>query len=76
METSITTTKGQIVIPKKLRAKYGMKPGTKVAFIEKDGDLILKALNKNYFDSLAGWLPEKGDPISELMKEKKNEKSR
>ncbi|MFZ1320842.1 MAG: AbrB/MazE/SpoVT family DNA-binding domain-containing protein [Ignavibacteria bacterium] len=76
METSITTPKGQIVVPKKLRAKYGIKPGTKVAFIEKDGELILKALNKNYFDSLAGWLPEKGDPISELMKEKKKEKSR
>lgn len=73
METSITTSKGQIVVPRKYRAKYGIKPGTKVAFIEKNGDLVLKALNKNYFDSLAGWLPA-GDPISELMKEKQNEK--
>lgn len=76
METSITTNKGQIVVPRKIRAKYGIKPGTKVAFIEKDGDLVLKALYKNYFDSLAGWLPENGDPISELLKEKQNEKKR
>jgi AbrB family looped-hinge helix DNA binding protein len=76
METSIATSKGQILIPRKLRAKYGIKPGTKVAFIEKGGELIVKALSKEYFDSLAGWLPEEGDPLAELMKEKQIEKKR
>ena len=76
MEISISTNKGQVVVPRKLRTKYGIKPGTKVAFIEKDGELIIKALNKEYFDSLAGWLPETGDPIAELMKDKQTEKKR
>ena len=74
METSVTTPKGQILVPRKLRAKYGIKPGTKIGFIEKDGNLILKALNKEYFESLAGWLKGDGDLLAELMKEKAREK--
>ena len=74
METSITTTKGQIVVPKIFRKKYGIKPGTKVGFIEKDGNLILRALNKEFFESFAGILKGKGDVLEELMKEKAKEK--
>ncbi len=75
METSITTNKGQIVVPKKLRRKYGIRRGVKVAFIEKNGELVIKALNKAYFENLAGWLKGDGDPIAELMKEKQIEKN-
>jgi len=74
METSITTTKGQIVVPRKLRTKYGIKPGTKVAFIEKDGELIIRALNKAYFDSFSGLLKGENDVLAELMKEKEKER--
>jgi AbrB family looped-hinge helix DNA binding protein len=74
METSTTTSKGQIVIPRKLRAKYGIKPGTKVGFLEKDGELVIKALTKKHFESLAGWLKDGPDLIAELMKEKKTER--
>ncbi len=61
-----------MVIPRKLRRKYGIKPGTKVAFIDKDGGILLKALTKEYFDSFAGFL--KGDVLGELMKEKRKER--
>jgi AbrB family looped-hinge helix DNA binding protein len=74
METAITSLKGQILVPRKLRAKYGLKPGTKVAFIEKDGELIIRALNKAFFESFAGILKGDGDLIDELMKEKKRER--
>ena len=74
METSITTNKGQIVIPKFYRKKFGIKAGTKIGFIEKDGNLIIKTLNKAYFESLAGWLKGGGDLLEELMKEKKIER--
>jgi BRCT domain type II-containing protein len=53
-----------------------MKPGSRIAFIEKGNELTIRALDKEYFDSLAGWLPETGDPLSELMKEKQAEKKR
>jgi len=40
--TMITTvnTKGQVTIPQPLRAKYGFAPGTKVVWIERDGEVI------------------------------------
>ena len=49
MQASIVNKKGQIVIPKSLREKYGIKPGTKVGFIEKDGELINKGAHKRIF---------------------------
>lgn len=76
METSIMTPKGQVVVPKKLRSKYGIKPGVKVAFIEKDGDLIIKALDKDYFANYAGLLSEGENLIEELMREKKKEREK
>jgi bifunctional DNA-binding transcriptional regulator/antitoxin component of YhaV-PrlF toxin-antitoxin module len=39
METTVMT-KAQVTIPEPLRHKYGFEPGTKVAWIERDGELI------------------------------------
>ena len=41
---TITTVnrKGQVTIPKSLRDRYGFPPGTKVVWLERDGDLIAK----------------------------------
>lgn len=73
METSILTSKGQIVIPKNIRKKYGIKPGTRILFVEQDGHITIRALTKEYFRSVAGWLKDGGDILDELMKEKKRE---
>lgn len=42
----ITTVnpKGQVTIPEPLRDRYGFAPGTKVVWLERDGDLIPKPL--------------------------------
>ncbi len=42
----ITTVnpKGQVTIPEPLRARYGFPPGTKVLWLERDGDLIPRPL--------------------------------
>lgn len=74
METSVVTSKGQIVIPVKIRRKYGMKSGTKVAIIEQEGKLILQPLDKNYFNKLAGIMDEKGKMLQSLMEDKKIER--
>ncbi|MCK6618179.1 MAG: AbrB/MazE/SpoVT family DNA-binding domain-containing protein [Cyclobacteriaceae bacterium] len=73
METSILTSKGQVVIPEKIRKKFGIKPGTRIAFIEKDGEILLRAITRDYFRNLAGWLKGSGDILNELKKEKKRE---
>lgn len=54
METSVMTTKGQVVVPAKIRKKYGIKPGVKIAFIEKDGDLLIKPMDEAYFQQFIG----------------------
>jgi AbrB family looped-hinge helix DNA binding protein len=42
--TTTVNTKGQVTIPEPLRSKYGFPPGTKVVWIERDGDLIPRPL--------------------------------
>ena len=45
MNSSVLTTKGQIVIPKELRDKYKLNPGTKVFFEETAAGIILKQVD-------------------------------
>ena len=51
-----------------------MKKGTKVAFIEQNGKLIIQPLDQNYFESLAGILGTEGDILKSLMDDKKRER--
>lgn len=74
METGVVTTKGQIVVPARIRRKFGIKKGTKIGFIERDGKLIIQPLNKSYFLSLAGILGTDGDMLKGLMEDKKRER--
>ncbi|MCY7361205.1 MAG: hypothetical protein LH629_03930 [Ignavibacteria bacterium] len=45
-----------------------------MAFVERDGELFIRALNKAYFESFAGILKGDGDLLAELMKEKAKER--
>ena len=74
METSVVTIKGQIVVPAKIRRKYGMKKGTKVAFIEQNGKVVIQPLDKSYFENFAGILGTDGDMLKSLMEDKKKER--
>jgi AbrB family looped-hinge helix DNA binding protein len=74
MDTSVVTVKGQIVVPAKIRRKFGIKKGTKIAFVEQNGKLIIQPLDKNYFESLSGILGTDGDMLKGLMKDKKRER--
>ena len=74
METSVVTGKGQIVIPVKIRRKFGIKKGTKIAFVEQNGKLLIQPLDKKYFENLAGILGTDGDMLKGLMEDKKKER--
>jgi AbrB family looped-hinge helix DNA binding protein len=73
METSILTTKGQLLIPKRIRNKYGIKSGMKVAFIETEDGLIIKAMDHAYFEQFAGMFKDSLPSTSEFLKMKKDE---
>jgi AbrB family looped-hinge helix DNA binding protein len=72
METSITTSKGQILVPRKIRNKYGIKSGVKVAFIETKDGVMIKPMDHNYFESFAGILKD-ALPSTEEFKNMKSE---
>jgi len=74
MVTSVVTVKGQIVVPANIRRKFGIKKGTKIAFIEQEGKLIIQPLNKSYFESLAGILGTEGKMMKSLQADKKKER--
>jgi len=74
METSVVTIKGQIVVPVRIRRKFGIKKGTKIAFIEQKNKLIIQPLDKNYFGAMAGILGTKGKLLRSLKEDKKRER--
>jgi AbrB family looped-hinge helix DNA binding protein len=74
MQTSTMTVKGQILVPAKIRKRKGMKKGTTIIFIEKGDDVIIKALDQNYFENLAGILGTEGEILRSLMEDKKTER--
>jgi AbrB family looped-hinge helix DNA binding protein len=44
MVKAVVTVKGQIVIPSKLRRKFGIKKGTQVYVYERDGEIAISQL--------------------------------
>lgn len=76
METSNLTAKGQLLIPKRLRNKYGIQPGKKIALIESKDGLILKAMDSRFFDRFVGLLKEDAPSLTEYKAWKKEEKAK
>ncbi len=73
METSIVTSKGQIVIPSKLRRKYGIRKGTRVHFYEVNGEIQLVPVTPELIDKNIGLLGTKGKLMRALLEDKKRE---
>jgi AbrB family looped-hinge helix DNA binding protein len=55
-EIAVVTSKGQLVIPARLRRHYGIRKGTQIAFLE-DGDrLLMQPLTPEFIRGLRGSL--------------------
>ena len=74
MESTVVTIKGQIVIPSRIRRLYGIKKGTRVCLVERNGEIILKPITREYIQKLSGILGGKGKALKALMKEKERER--
>jgi AbrB family looped-hinge helix DNA binding protein len=74
MEESTMTSKGQIVVPAKLRRRYGLKPGTKVYFIERDKEIVFQPVTKEYLKSVHGMLTSETSATKELLNERARER--
>jgi len=48
--------KGQIVIPAGIRNRFDIRQGTKIAFIEEEGRLLIQPVTDAFIDSMRGCL--------------------
>ncbi len=74
METSIVTTKGQVVIPAKIRRKFGIKNGTKIQFFDENGEIKIIPITDETIDQNVGILRSKKSLLKALLNEKENER--
>ncbi len=70
METAVTI-KGQVVIPAKIRHRLGIKKGTKFYVEEREGEIILRPLNREYFQKMSGIL--KGGGLIKALEDSRRE---
>lgn len=76
MNIMTVTTKGQIVIPARIRQKYGIKKGTRLCIEEHGDELILKPLTPEYLDKVAGVLKGPDSLSQKLLQERASERER
>jgi AbrB family looped-hinge helix DNA binding protein len=71
MEVSRVTSKGQITIPKAVRERLNLTEGSKVAFIEKDGNVFITKSSvvalRDFLDSMSAEAQAKGITEEELL---------
>jgi AbrB family looped-hinge helix DNA binding protein len=76
MAVVAVSPKGQILIPKCVREKYGVKAGGKVQIIERAEGIVLKAAPDDPIDAACGWLSGDFSLTRDLLEERRKERER
>ena len=76
MDTAYVTSKGQLVIPARLRKRYGITAGTKIRFIERGGEIVIQPITKAFIRSVCGMLKSGTPATEELLKERSRDRER
>ena len=71
---AIVGEKGQVVIPKKIRARFHSNPGTRAHFEARHGEIVLTPLMPMHFERMAGCLGTGGKATEALLEERKKER--
>ncbi len=76
-QTGTISSKGQLMIPVELRAKYNLRPRAKVIFGEENGKMTVESTALDEVLALEGWLSHvKEDVEGWWMEEKRKERAR
>ena len=62
--------KGQIVIAAHIRERYGIRPGTRICFIEREQEVVVQPLTKESVRKACGMLKSRSSATGELLKER------
>ena len=79
MHTAYVTSKGQLVVPARIRRRYGIKPGTRINFVEEGDRIIFQPVTRDYIDSFCGIFKQKpGEKsvVQELIEQRRAEKEK
>ena len=79
MNSAYVTSKGQLVVPSRIRRLFGIKPGTRINFVEEGDRIIFQPVTKEYINSFCGIFKQKpGEKsvVQELIKERRAEKAK
>lgn len=68
--------KGQILIPKKMRNRYGVKPGSKVQILEERDGLLIKAAPDDPIEAACGFIEGDFSLTEDLIQEHRKEVER
>lgn len=71
MSITHLSEKGQVLIPKALRRKYGLKPGAKIQLAEEAGRLILSPVPPDPIAAATGFLAGTFSLTADLRRERK-----
>ena len=74
IEASVVTTKGQLVIPARLRRRFGIKKGTTVTFLEDGGRIIIQPVTPEFIHGLRGSLKKEPSALAIVLDERKRER--
>ena len=76
MDTGNVTTKGQLVIPARIRRRFGIKAGTRIRFIERAGEIVLQPVTSMTIRGLCGALKSDSSVTAELLADRSRDNER
>ena len=79
MDSAYVTSKGQLVVPARIRRLFGIKPGTRINFVEEGDRIIFQPVTREYIDSFCGVFKSKRggkSAVQEHLEERRAERDR
>ena len=79
MDSAYVTSKGQLVVPSSIRRRFGIKPGTRVNFIEEGDRIIFQPVTRAYIQGFRGRFKLKAgekSAVQEHLEERRAERDR
>ena len=79
MNAAYVTSKGQLVVPSRMRRRYGIKPGTRINFVEEGERIIFQPVTREYISSFRGIFklkPGEKSVVQEHLAERRAEREK
>ena len=79
MDSAYVTSKGQLVVPSAIRRRFGIKPGTRINFVEEGDRIIFQPVTREYISRFCGIFklkPGEKSVVQELLEERRAERDR